>query len=132
MGKWQTEKITTFFGLIYGALTAAVTSHAQTSGDLLRDALAGAVGGWVGDYDVDVPSMTGSQLLALAGKPTDRFKLIQRLNGGQAKPVGLNESVSFTDPGVERFMTLPHRGLTPCAASSTCQPTMLSTWKQRN
>ena len=59
------------------------------------------------NYDVNVPSMTGSQLLALAGKPTSKYKLIQRLQGGQAKPVGGDESVCFTDPGVERFMTLP-------------------------
>ena len=58
-------------------------------------------------YDVDVPSMTGNELLALAGKPIGKYKLIQRLRGGQAKPVGGDERVSFTDPGVERFMTLP-------------------------
>lgn len=58
-------------------------------------------------YDVEVPSMTGNQLLALAGKPIGKYKLIQRLQGGQAKPVSGDECVSFTDPGVERFTTLP-------------------------
>lgn len=59
------------------------------------------------NYDVNESSMTGKQLLELAGKPTTSFKIIQRLHGGQAKPVGLTESVDLTAPGVERFVTLP-------------------------
>lgn len=59
------------------------------------------------NYDVAQSSMTGSELLTLAGKPLDRFKLIQRLKGGQAKPIALDDTVDLTDPGVERFMTLP-------------------------
>lgn len=59
------------------------------------------------NFDVGVPCMTGAELLALMGKAVEKFKLIQRLRGGQAKPVGAEEKVDFTDPGVERFMTLP-------------------------
>lgn len=58
-------------------------------------------------YDVGEPSLTGTQLLSLAGKQPGRFKIIQRLKGGQAKPIAPTESVDLTDPGVERFMTLP-------------------------
>lgn len=58
-------------------------------------------------YEVSVPSMTGRQLLELAGKtPAERFMLSQKLHGGQVKPVGLDEVADFTAPGVERFMTL--------------------------
>jgi hypothetical protein len=59
------------------------------------------------NYDVPVAQMTGDEVLALAGKAPAQFRLIQRLQGGEAKPVAGNETVSFTDPGVERFMTLP-------------------------
>lgn len=57
---------------------------------------------------VEVPSMTGRQLLVLAGKtPPEKYSISQKLHGGQVKPIGLDEPVDFTEPGVERFMTLP-------------------------
>jgi len=59
-------------------------------------------------YVVDVPEMTGRQLLELAGKrPPEQYKIHQKLRGGQAKPIGLNDTADFTTPSVERFMTLP-------------------------
>ena len=58
-------------------------------------------------YEVAEPALTGTELLALAGKQPGRFRIIQRLKGGQAKPIGPTESVCLTPPGVERFMTLP-------------------------
>lgn len=57
---------------------------------------------------VDRPAMTGREILALAGKdPVTRFRLDQKLRGGEAKKIGYDESVSFCAPGVERFMTVP-------------------------
>lgn len=57
---------------------------------------------------VRVPSMTGRQLLELAGKePPDRYMISQKFHGGRVKEIGLDERVDFTAPGVERFMTLP-------------------------
>ena len=59
-------------------------------------------------YDVDAPSMTGRGILELAGKtPVERYLLNQRMKGGQVAPVGLDQVVDFTEPGIERFMTLP-------------------------
>ena len=59
-------------------------------------------------YDIDVPRMTGRQLLVLAGKtPPERYTISQKLHGGQAKTISLDEEADFTAPGVERFMTLP-------------------------
>lgn len=59
-------------------------------------------------YVVSVSEMTGRQLLELAGKrPPERYKIHQKLRGGQAKGIGLDEKADFTTPGVERFMTLP-------------------------
>lgn len=49
----------------------------------------------------------GASHLELAGKvPVEQYKLTQKLHGGAAKTIGLDESVDFREPGVERFMTL--------------------------
>lgn len=59
-------------------------------------------------YVVHVDHMTGRQLLELAGKAVDRFKIYQQIHGGgQPQPIGLDQTVDFTTPGVERFKTLP-------------------------
>lgn len=59
-------------------------------------------------YKVDVDSMTGRQILELAGKtPVERFQLNQKLHGGVVKKIPYNEIVDFTEPGIERFMTIP-------------------------
>lgn len=59
-------------------------------------------------YTVEVPEMTGRQLLELAKKlPPENWLLNQKLKGGHVKPVGLTEVVDFRTPGIERFMTLP-------------------------
>lgn len=59
-------------------------------------------------YTAKVPTMTGRELLTLAGKiPVTNYMLSQKFRGGQAKRIGLDEKADFTTPGVERFMTLP-------------------------
>lgn len=59
-------------------------------------------------YDVEKAVVTGKEILALAGKePVDRFQLNQKLKGGVVKPIGLDENVDLTAPGVEKFMTVP-------------------------
>jgi hypothetical protein len=59
-------------------------------------------------YEVDKECMTGRELLVLAGKnPPEKFQLNMKLKGGKVEPVGLNETVCFTKPGLEKFMTLP-------------------------
>ena len=56
---------------------------------------------------VDVPNLTGAQILALVGKTPTGYRLDQKLHGGQTKKIEPSESVDFTKPGVEKFMTLP-------------------------
>ena len=57
---------------------------------------------------VDSPTMTGAQILKLAGKtPADRWRLQQKFHGGQARTIRAEDVVDFTAPGVEKFMTLP-------------------------
>jgi hypothetical protein len=59
-------------------------------------------------YTVDLPEMTGRQILELAKKlPPENWLLNQKLKGGHVKAIGLNEVVDFRTPGIERFMTLP-------------------------
>ncbi len=55
---------------------------------------------------VEVDHMTGRELLALVGKTPEKYILRQRTKGG-VHPVGPDDKVSFLDPGVERFMTIP-------------------------
>jgi hypothetical protein len=58
-------------------------------------------------YTVLVPSMKGRTILELAQKlPPEQYKLTEKMHGGGAKTVPLDESVDFRGPGVERFMTM--------------------------
>lgn len=59
-------------------------------------------------YVVDVPMMTGRQLLELAGKnPPEQYAVFQRIKDGQTKKIELDQTVDVRTPGIERFMTLP-------------------------
>ena len=58
-------------------------------------------------HTVKARSMTGRELLTLAGKtPVTSYMISQKMHGGEAREIGLDESADFTAPGVERFMTL--------------------------
>ena len=56
---------------------------------------------------VDVPQMTGEQILGLVGKTPAGYRLDMKLKGGGTKKIEPKDVVDFTAPGVERFMTLP-------------------------
>lgn len=59
-------------------------------------------------YVVEQSSMTGRELLMLASKnPPERFMISQKPHGGPPKQIKLDESVDFTTPGLEKFLTLP-------------------------
>jgi hypothetical protein len=59
-------------------------------------------------YTVEVPEMTGRQILELAKKlPPEQWILNQKLKGGHVKAIDLAAVVDFREPGIERFMTLP-------------------------
>jgi hypothetical protein len=61
-------------------------------------------------YVVHQHSMTGAELLKLAGKvPPEDFILTQKLHGGIIKTISLTEVVDFTSHGIERFNTLPRQ-----------------------
>ncbi len=58
-------------------------------------------------FTVEVAGMKGHEILTLAGKtPVEQYKLTQKMHGGAAKTIGLDDQVDFTEPGIERFMTL--------------------------
>lgn len=62
-------------------------------------------------YVVNNECLTGKELLELAGKtPSNRFQLNQKVKvKGKVKIVKIDydQSVCFSDPGIEKFMTLP-------------------------
>ena len=59
-------------------------------------------------YKVEEECMTGRQILELAEKkPVERFQLNQKIHKGAVKKVEYDEKVCFTEPGIERFMTIP-------------------------
>ncbi|KGS38277.1 prokaryotic E2 E family protein [Burkholderia pseudomallei MSHR5492] len=57
-------------------------------------------------YVVNVPHMTGEQILGLAGKTSAGYLLSEKVHG-QMRPVEPGETVDFTAHGVERFATIP-------------------------
>lgn len=59
-------------------------------------------------YTVKDECMTGREILTLAGKvPVERFQLNQRFKGGKVVKIGYDQKVCFTEPGIEKFMTIP-------------------------
>lgn len=59
-------------------------------------------------FTVKQECLTGKEILTLAGKvPVERFQLNQRLKGGKVEKIGYDQKVCFTEPGIEKFMTLP-------------------------
>jgi hypothetical protein len=59
-------------------------------------------------FTVRQECMTGKEILVLAGKtPPERFQLNQRFKGGKVVKVGYDQKVCFTEPGIEKFMTIP-------------------------
>lgn len=59
-------------------------------------------------HETTNPSPTGRQLLELAHKePVEQFGLYMKGKGGQPVRVQLDQHVDLTDPGIERFLTLP-------------------------
>jgi hypothetical protein len=57
-------------------------------------------------YVVDKSTLTGLEILALAGKTPDQYNLYQHFHGAQTKPVKPEEPVDLTASGVERFTTM--------------------------
>ena len=57
-------------------------------------------------FDVKVPSMTGSEILALVNKTPEKYMLSEKIRGGAPVPIEPDQSVRFDTPGIERFQTL--------------------------
>jgi len=59
-------------------------------------------------YTVTQECMTGKEILILAGKtPPERFQLNLRYKGGRVVKISYDQKVCFTEPGIEKFMTIP-------------------------
>lgn len=58
-------------------------------------------------YTIKAQSITGRELLTLAGmSPVTSYMISQKMHGGEAREIGLDEKVDLTAAGAERFMTL--------------------------
>ncbi len=59
-------------------------------------------------FVVEEESKTGREILELAGKiPATQYQLRQKFRGGTVKKIGLDDKVDFTEPGIEKFITIP-------------------------
>lgn len=59
-------------------------------------------------YVVDEECLTGKEILLLTNKtPPDRFQLRQKFKDGRVVTIKNDQKVCFTDPGVEKFKTIP-------------------------
>ena len=57
---------------------------------------------------VNGPAITGRQILEAAGRiPPERYRLDQKLRGGETRKIELTTVVDLSVPGIERFMTIP-------------------------
>ena len=66
-------------------------------------------------YKVKQVAMTGSEILELAGKTIADWTLNQKLHGGRRKPIEPEESVDFSEPGIERFETVKKQAQQGCS-----------------
>lgn len=59
-------------------------------------------------YVVDETCLTGREILLLTNKtPPDRFQLRQKFKDGRVVTIANDQKVCFTDPGIEKFKTIP-------------------------
>ncbi|CAN5667181.1 hypothetical protein BH24ACI3_BH24ACI3_03940 [soil metagenome] len=58
------------------------------------------------NYTVKKTILNGREILALAGLTPEKYQLNQHVRGGQTIPIGADQEVDLTQPGVERFSIL--------------------------
>ncbi len=59
-------------------------------------------------YESDEKTLSGSQILTISGHiPPDRFRLDMQSKKGSTKKISLDEMVDISEPGLEKFLTIP-------------------------
>ena len=59
-------------------------------------------------FETPVSRMTGRELLELADKkPAEGYAIYLKVKGGQPQRIDLDQKIDLSQPGVERFVTLP-------------------------
>lgn len=57
---------------------------------------------------VDKECLTGREILTFAGKsPVERYQLNIKTKGGKVSKINYDDTVCLSDPGIEKFLTLP-------------------------
>jgi uncharacterized protein len=60
------------------------------------------------NLETEKECLTGREVLQMAGLlPPENYLLRQLFQGNEKKPIDLDEFVCLTDPGIERFVTIP-------------------------
>ncbi len=57
-------------------------------------------------FTVDHRKVTGEELFKLAQKSPEKWRMHQKLHGGQMKEINVGDTVDLGEPGVERFVTM--------------------------
>ena len=65
-------------------------------------------------YVVQQAALTGRELLKLADKDPECYRILFKKCNGKAIEIDLDEHFSFLDPGVERFMTQKRKAQDGC------------------
>jgi hypothetical protein len=73
-------------------------------------------------FGVQQPIVTKLELLALAGKSSEKWRVYQKLRGGQLDEVKDGEKVDLRERGVERFTTVEHTQTDGEAAAQEAPP----------
>jgi hypothetical protein len=59
-------------------------------------------------YELTTKLVTAIELLQIAGKtPASAYAIYRKVKGGQPERLNPDQQVDVSDPGIERFVTLP-------------------------
>ena len=61
------------------------------------------------EYTIDKPHLLGKEILALAGKPWQEFRLQQKFKEGKRESIKPEQDVDFSNKGIERFEAVPEQ-----------------------
>ena len=78
------------------------------------------------EVTVSQEKVTGTEILTLAGKTPPQNYILQQKIKGQVVRIELNDVVDLTEPGVERFMTIPNEVTEGEAATTRRQYELLA------
>lgn len=61
------------------------------------------------EYEVSRTTLTGEEILALAGKNYEGYSLNEKLKSGRRRAIEADQDVDLTNPEIDRFETTPRQ-----------------------